>query len=127
MIALLVKPKLLSTKRFNKVLIQLADLEPVTLCGNDNSSIKNEIAELWERDPGLTVVACGGDGTVHLALNSLPDLSIPIGICRVNVSPLSVTVTFSSFGVVLTLVELASTVALDPDKLVAPVVKVISD
>ena len=80
MIALLVKPKLLSTKRFNKVLIQLADLEPVTLCGNDNSSIKNEIAELWERDPGLTVVACGGDGTVHLALNSLPDLSIPIAV-----------------------------------------------
>lgn len=80
MIALLVKPKLVSTRRFNKVLTQLADLKPLILNGTDSASLNNEIADLWKLDPNLIVVACGGDGTFHLALNSLPDLQVPIAL-----------------------------------------------
>ncbi len=80
MIALLVKPKLVSTRRFNKALTQLADLNPVILNGTDSASLNNEIADLWKLDPNFIVVACGGDGTFHLALNSLPDLQIPIAV-----------------------------------------------
>lgn len=78
MIALLVKPTLVSSKKLDSVLKELADLDPVTLKGIDVDSIQSEISSLWELDRDLTVVACGGDGTFHLALNSLPDMQIPI-------------------------------------------------
>jgi diacylglycerol kinase (ATP) len=80
MIALLVKPKLHSTKRFKKLLEELESLNPVILNESDCSSIKREIAALWKSDPDLTVVACGGDGTFHLLLNSLPDMEIPLSL-----------------------------------------------
>jgi diacylglycerol kinase (ATP) len=80
MIALLVKPKLVASKKLDSVLKELADLDPVSLKGSDTDSIESEIAALWELDKNLIVVACGGDGTFHLALNSLPDLQIPIAV-----------------------------------------------
>lgn len=80
MIALLVKPKLVSSKKLDSVLKELADLDPVALKGTDADSIKSEIASLWDLDRNLTVVACGGDGTFHLALNSLPDMQIPLAV-----------------------------------------------
>ena len=80
MIALLVKPKLVASKKLDSVLTELADLDPIQLTGDNADAIKSEIASLWERDHNLIVVACGGDGTFHLALNSLPDLQIPIAV-----------------------------------------------
>jgi diacylglycerol kinase (ATP) len=80
MIALLVKPKLVASKKLDSVLTELADLDPIQLTGGNADSIKSEIASLWESDNNLIVVACGGDGTFHLALNALPDLQIPIAV-----------------------------------------------
>jgi diacylglycerol kinase (ATP) len=80
MIALLVKPKLAASKKLDSVFKELADLDPITLNGNNVESLRIEIASLWELDRNLVVVACGGDGTFHLALNSLPDLQIPIAV-----------------------------------------------
>lgn len=80
MIALVVKPKLLGSKRFEKVVEELSHLKPVILSGNDAASLRAEIAELRNLDSGLTVVACGGDGTFHLALNSIPDLTVPLAV-----------------------------------------------
>jgi diacylglycerol kinase (ATP) len=80
MIALLIKPKLMASKKLDSVLTELADLDPIQLTGDNADSIKSEIASLWERDHNLIVVACGGDGTFHLALNSLPDMQIPIAV-----------------------------------------------
>ena len=80
MIALLVKPGLRSTKKFNKVLDEIVDLNPIIINGSDATSIKNEIAELLKFHKDLTVVACGGDGTIHLALNALPSLDIPLAV-----------------------------------------------
>ena len=80
MIALVVKPKLLGTKRFEKVLDELTHLGPVILNGSDATSLRTEITELRNLDSNLTVVACGGDGTFHLALNSIPELSVPLAV-----------------------------------------------
>ena len=80
MIALVVKPKLLGSKRFEKVFNELSHLKPVILSGNDAASLKAEISELLNLDSDLTVVACGGDGTFHLALNSIPNLTVPLAV-----------------------------------------------
>lgn len=80
MLALIVKPSVRDTSRFSRVLSDLKPLEPVVLTGSTKESLKSEIAELWDRDNDLTVAACGGDGTFHLALNSLPNLEIPIAV-----------------------------------------------
>jgi len=80
MIALVVKPKLLGSKRFEKVVEELSHLKPVVLSGNNAASLREEISELRNLDSNLTVVACGGDGTFHLALNSIPDLTVPLAV-----------------------------------------------
>lgn len=80
MIALLVKPGLRSTKRFKTVLEQIADLDPIILHGADPASIADEITNLRKVHEDLTVVACGGDGTIHLALNALPNMDVPLAV-----------------------------------------------
>jgi len=80
MIALVVKPKLRGTNKFEKVLADLARFTPVILQGNNPDSLNAEIVELRKRDSDLIVVACGGDGTFHLALNALPDLDISLAV-----------------------------------------------
>lgn len=80
MIALVVKPSLVGKPRLSKLLSDLSDLEPVILGGSSAEQLGREIQALLSRDPNLTVVACGGDGTFHLALNSLPDLTIPLAV-----------------------------------------------
>ena len=80
MLALVVKPSIRDSSRLSKVLTELETFNPVVLNGATKESLQNEIAELWEREKDLTVAACGGDGTFHLALNALPDLDIPLAV-----------------------------------------------
>ncbi len=80
MIALVIKPSLLGSSKLGKVLADIAHLEPVILTGTDVISLRDEIGELAKVDPRLIVLACGGDGTFHLALNSLPDLTIELAL-----------------------------------------------
>lgn len=80
MIALVVKPSLIGSAKFSKVLNELAHLQPVVLEGSNATSLREEISELHISDSELTVIACGGDGTFHLALNALPDLNIPLAV-----------------------------------------------
>jgi diacylglycerol kinase (ATP) len=80
MIALVVKPSLLGSSKLNLVLAELAHLDPIVLKGTDVDSLKAEIIELSKVDSKLIVVACGGDGTFHLALNALPDLNIQLAV-----------------------------------------------
>jgi diacylglycerol kinase (ATP) len=80
MIALIVKPSLHGKARFKQVLTDLSDLQPVILSGVDADSLRNEISKLHRNVPDLTVVACGGDGTMHLALNSLPSMDIALAV-----------------------------------------------
>lgn len=80
MLALVVKPSLVGSSRFDKVLAGIAHLEPVVLKGADVESLKSEIVELAKFNADIIVVSCGGDGTFHLALNALPDLTIELAL-----------------------------------------------
>ena len=80
MIALIVKPSLSGKSKFKKLLSVINEFEPVLIKGKTVNSIRSELEELIKLDADLTVVACGGDGTFHLALNSLPDLKIPLAV-----------------------------------------------
>jgi len=80
MLALIVKPTLVGKSKLNKVLLELSDLSPIILNGSTVSSLRDEISELLLRNSELTVVVCGGDGTLHLALNALPSLDIPLAV-----------------------------------------------
>ena len=80
MLALVVKPSLNGKPKLSRLLERLAELQPVVLGGSNVEDLRLEIQALSLQDPNLTVVACGGDGTIHLALNALPDLSIPLAV-----------------------------------------------
>jgi len=80
MLALVVKPSLHGRAKFKKILNELAHLNPLILHGTSASSLEKELLDLWNQDSNLVVVACGGDGTFHLALNALPDLTIPLAV-----------------------------------------------
>jgi diacylglycerol kinase (ATP) len=80
MIALVVKPSLLGSSKLTRVLAEIAHLDPIVLKGTDVDSLKAEIIELSKADSDLIVVACGGDGTFHLALNALPDMNIQLAV-----------------------------------------------
>jgi len=80
MLALIVKPSLHGRSKFQQALKQLEEFSPKILVGTTADSLKQEIADLTRQNPELTVVACGGDGTLNLALNALPSLDIPLAI-----------------------------------------------
>lgn len=80
MIALVVKPSLLGSAKLNRVLAEIAHLKPLILTGTDVKSLKEEIIDLAKFESQLIVLACGGDGTFHLALNALPDLAIELAL-----------------------------------------------
>jgi len=80
MLALVVKPSLHGRSKFNKVLKSLDNSQSIILSGSTSDSLKQEITELWQLNPNLVVVACGGDGTFNLALNALPSLEIPLAV-----------------------------------------------
>ena len=80
MLALLVKPTLWKSRKTNSVLEGLQTSGAVVLQGSNPVELSIELAALQVLHPDLTLVACGGDGTFHLALNSLPDLRIPIAL-----------------------------------------------
>jgi diacylglycerol kinase (ATP) len=80
MLALLVKPTLWKSRKTNSVLEGLQTSGAIVLQGSNSVELSIELAALQTIYPDLTLVACGGDGTFHLALNSLPDLQIPIAL-----------------------------------------------
>jgi diacylglycerol kinase (ATP) len=80
MLALLVKPTLWESRRAKAVLGSLQTSGAAVLQGSNSVELSIELAALQVIYPDLTLVACGGDGTFHLALNSLPDLQIPIAV-----------------------------------------------
>lgn len=80
MLALLVKPAALRKKSYRQVIDSLEMQGAHILQGHSQEEIHNEVSELLERDGDLTVVACGGDGTVHLLVNSVFGLSITFAV-----------------------------------------------
>ena len=72
-LALLVKPTVWESRRAKAVLEVLQTSGAVVLQGSNRAELSVELAALHSNYPEMTLVACGGDGTVHLALNSMPD------------------------------------------------------
>ena len=73
MLALLVKPTAWKSPKTKTVLEGLQASGAVVLQGSNTAELSIELAALQSTYPDFTLVACGGDGTVHLALNSMPD------------------------------------------------------
>ena len=80
MYALLIKPAVKQTRSGRKILATMSELGAIELAGANISELQAELASLHTVHQDLVVVACGGDGTVHLAVNSLPDMQIPIAV-----------------------------------------------
>ena len=73
MLALIVKPTAWKSRKAKTVLEGLQASGAIALKGSNSAELRIELAELQRDYSDLTLVACGGDGTVHLALNSMPD------------------------------------------------------
>ena len=80
MYALLIKPAALKKRRNRRLLSELISNGAITLSGHDFQSIKAEVSSLAANQEHLTVVACGGDGTVHLALNAVVGTSVTFAV-----------------------------------------------
>ena len=80
MLALLVKPTVWKSRRGSQILSALVHDGAIVLQGDNAQALRLELAELHRIHSDLVVVACGGDGTVHLALNSLPNHDISLAV-----------------------------------------------
>lgn len=80
MYALLIKPAAMKKATHRKIISDLKESGAVLLSGHDCASIRNEIETLKAKHSDLTVVACGGDGTVNLCLNSIVDLDVKLSV-----------------------------------------------
>jgi diacylglycerol kinase (ATP) len=78
--ALLIKPRVKQTRSGRKILATITEFGAIELTGANISELRVELASLQAMHQDLIVVACGGDGTVHLAVNSLPDMQIPVAV-----------------------------------------------
>ncbi len=78
--ALLIKPAVKKSRSGQRIISELRDLGAIELVGSTSSQLRPEIEALRVAHPDLIIVACGGDGTVHLAVNSLPDLEMAIAV-----------------------------------------------
>ncbi|MEY4492925.1 MAG: hypothetical protein RL355_274 [Actinomycetota bacterium] len=80
MFALLIKPAAMKKAAHRKVISDLKDSGAIFLTGHDAVSIRSEIESIKVMHSDLTVVACGGDGTVNLCLNSIVDLNVKFAV-----------------------------------------------
>jgi len=78
--ALLIKPSVKQTRSGRKIVDTITRLGAIELAGASISELQAELASLHAVHQDLVVVACGGDGTVHFAVNSLPNMQIPIAV-----------------------------------------------
>lgn len=80
MFALLIKPAAMKKAAHRRVISDLKKSGAILLTGHDALAIRNEIEALKTMHSDLTVVACGGDGTVNLCLNSIVDLDVKFAV-----------------------------------------------
>ena len=80
MFALLIKPAAMKKAAHRKIVSDLKDSGAILLTGHDRNSIRSEVESLRSNNSDLTVVACGGDGTVNLCLNSIVDLDVKFAV-----------------------------------------------
>ncbi len=80
MLALLIKPAAMRKSAHRRFIANLKNSGALQLASHTASELRSEISSLLEEHHELTVLACGGDGTVHLLLNSIVDLPVNFGV-----------------------------------------------
>lgn len=80
MLALLVKPTVAGKRAFRQVLSHFDETDVHIIQTHTSADIRAEVQTLCEQIDDVTVVACGGDGTVHLLINSVFGLPITFGV-----------------------------------------------
>ncbi len=80
MYALLVKPAVWKKRNSAKFIREWQSQGAIVLQGDNAESIRNEVQEILEKTDNVTVVACGGDGTVHLLLNATVELPVKFAV-----------------------------------------------
>jgi len=80
MFALLIKPAAMQKKANRNFIANLKSAGAIQLTGHTIEEIAEEIAQLLKLNEHLVIVACGGDGTVHLALNVAMIKNIPLAV-----------------------------------------------
>ena len=81
MFALLVKPAVFKSKRFAPLIHQWLDEGAVLLAGSNSADLRSEVTSLLSvSDSPVIVVACGGDGTVHLLANAVVGLDVRFAV-----------------------------------------------
>lgn len=80
MFALLIKPAAMRKAKYRRVIAQLKDQGAHQITGHTSESINSELNDLSRNSEKLTLIACGGDGTVNLGLNAIMDLSVSLAL-----------------------------------------------
>ena len=80
MLALLVKPGALASKRKLRAISQLEQLGAIRLKSHTAEDIRAEVMGLASQGDQIVLVACGGDGTVHLALNAIASTDVELAV-----------------------------------------------
>lgn len=80
MYALLIKPAAMQKSSHRKAIKQLVDAGAVILTSHKCEDLRSEVSSLINQHSGITVVACGGDGTVNLLLNAVIDLPVTFAV-----------------------------------------------
>lgn len=80
MYALLIKPAAMKSKSNRDFIFQLKANGAAVLTQHEPKKIRTELEKFISQNESITVLACGGDGTVNLAINSLIDLPVNFGV-----------------------------------------------
>lgn len=80
MLALLVKPAAMRRKKNRALIANLINDGATLISAHKPDTIRSQLLELLDSQSSLTAVACGGDGTVNLLLNSVIDLPIRLAV-----------------------------------------------
>lgn len=79
--ALLVKPKVAGSRRGQQLVASLVEQGAYVVQSSTASTIRSELTNLIANNHAIqTLVAVGGDGTVHLALNAISETDISLAV-----------------------------------------------
>jgi len=80
MFALLIKPGVHKRSKYATTINNLVAQGAVVLMSTEVTGLKSELIALKAANAEITLIACGGDGTVHLAINACFELEMDLAV-----------------------------------------------